>query len=127
MIKKCFVLLCCLVLPAAFSYAHGTTRTEKEKGRTIPIELIEAASASSLGKSSSIIVTLDGHVLSVVFTENLGQVAIDISTAAGTSVDYSSLNTPNGENFYIPNTGSYVVTFTLPNGDVYYGEFEVTD
>ena len=29
--------------------------------------------------------------------------------------------------FYIPNTGSYVVTFTLPNGDQYYGEFEVTD
>ena len=26
-----------------------------------------------------------------------------------------------------PNTGSYVITFTLPNGDQYYGEFEVTD
>ena len=34
---------------------------------------------------------------------------------------------PNGVMFYIPNTGSYVVTFTLPNGDQYYGEFEVTD
>ena len=53
--------------------------------------------------------------------------AIDISTAAGASVDYNSIHTPNGVNFYIPNTGSYIVTFTLPNNDVYYGEFEVTD
>ena len=51
---------------------------------------------------------------------------IDISTETGTSVDYNSIHTPNGVNFYIPNTGSYVVTFTLPNNDVYYGEFEVT-
>ena len=42
-------------------------------------------------------------------------------------MDYNSIHTPNGVNFYIPNTGSYVVTFTLPNNDVYYGEFEVTD
>ena len=78
-------------------------------------------------KESSIQATITGHVLSIVFTENLGEVAIDITTAAGVSVDYNSLTTPNGVNFYIPNTGSYVVTFTLPNGDEYYGEFEVTD
>ena len=78
-------------------------------------------------QESSIQASINGHVLSVVFTENLGQVAIDISTAAGATVDYNSIHTPNGVNFYIPNTGSYVVTFTLPNNDVYYGEFEVTD
>ena len=78
-------------------------------------------------KESSIQASINGHVLSVVFTENLGQVAIDISTAAGATVDYNSIHTPNGVNFYIPNTGSYIVTFTLPNNDVYYGEFEVTD
>lgn len=27
----------------------------------------------------------------------------------------------------IPAAGSYIVNFTLPNGDEYYGEFEVTD
>ena len=53
--------------------------------------------------------------------------AIDITTAAGVSVDYNSLTTPNGVNFYIPLAGSYVVNFTLPDGDEYYGEFEVTD
>ena len=30
------------------------------------------------------------------------EVAIDITTAAGVSVDYNSLFTPNGVNFYIP-------------------------
>ena len=63
----------------------------------------------------------------MTFTENLGQVTIDISTATGLSVDFISSPTPNGVMFYIPSTGSYVVTFTLPNGDQYYGEFEVTD
>jgi hypothetical protein len=34
---------------------------------------------------------------------------------------------PNDLQIYIPNTGDYIVTFTLPNGDEYYGEFTVTD
>ena len=120
------VLMCCLALSAAFCLAQGVAGTEnKKEGGSIIVK--EKASSSGTNKSESILASIDGHVLSVVFTENLGQVAIDISTAAGTSVDFSSLNTPNGENFYIPNTGSYVVTFTLPNGDEYYGEFEVTD
>ena len=122
------ILVICLFLPVAFCHAHGVTRIEKENTEEgIPVIVIAYTISGGLDKSDAISVTLNGHVLSVVFTENLGQVAIDISTAAGPSVDFSSLNTPNGENFYIPNTGSYVVTFTLPNGDVYYGEFEVTD
>jgi hypothetical protein len=28
---------------------------------------------------------------------------------------------------HIPLAGDYIVTFTLPNGDEYYGEFTVTD
>ena len=61
------------------------------------------------------------------FTENLGQVTIEITTDTGLPVDFFSTQTPNGVMFYIPNTGSYVITFTLPNGDEYYGEFEVTN
>ena len=71
--------------------------------------------------------TIDGHCLTVVFTENLGQVVVEVTTDGGVEVDASALYTPNGVIFYIPETGSYIVTFTLPNGDVYYGEFEVTD
>lgn len=119
----------CLILSAAFCYAHGAVRTgisqnEKGDGATIVVSKVNHSEGN---RSESIIASIDGHVLSVVFTENLGQVAIDISTAAGTSVDFSSIHTPNGVNFYIPLAGSYVVTFTLSNGDEYYGEFEVTD
>lgn len=116
----------CFILSGAFCIVHGETGTETE-GDGITIDLIEASSCTEPIRGNSINPTIDGHVLSVVFTENLGQVAIDISTAAGTSVDFSSIHTPNGVNFYIPLAGSYVVTFTLSNGDEYYGEFEVTD
>ena len=68
-----------------------------------------------------------GHTLTVVFTENLGQVAVEISTDTGLAIDCASTVTPNGLQFYIPNVGNYVVTFTLSNGDEYYGEFTVTD
>ena len=124
------VLMLCLILSAAFSYAHGAARTgipKNEKGKDVPITVIAKVTHGDGNRSESILASIDGHVLSVVFTEDLGQVAIDISTAAGTTVDYNSIHTPNGVNFYIPNTGSYIVTFTLPNNDVYYGEFEVTD
>ena len=78
-------------------------------------------------KGSSINATIDGHTLTVSFIENLGQVTVEVTTASGATVDYTSVITPNGLQFYIPNTGDYIVTFTLPNGDEYYGEFTVTD
>ena len=88
---------------------------------------VKEAGVYEAPKTSSIQAFIDGHILSVVFLENLGNVSIELSTQAGASVDAACIHTPNGVNFYIPNTGSYVVTFTLENGDEYYGEFEVTD
>ena len=71
--------------------------------------------------------TLNGHVLTIVFTENLGQVEVEVTTISGASVDGTSTITPNGIQIYIPLAGDYIVNFTLPNGDEYYGEFTVTD
>ena len=71
--------------------------------------------------------SISDHVLSVMFSENLGQVAVEVSTASGAQVDCLSVLTPNGLQVYIPNAGNYIVTFTLSNGDEYYGEFTVTD
>ena len=70
---------------------------------------------------------INGHALSVVFTDNLGQVQIEVTTDTGDTVDLMDMYTPNGYNANITNTGSYVVTFTLSNGDEYYGEFSVTN
>lgn len=80
-----------------------------------------------MDKSSAINPFINGHVLAVVFSENLGQVSVELATAAGASVQCLSVFTPNGLQVYIPNTGNYVVTITLSNGDVYAGEFAVMD
>ena len=76
---------------------------------------------------ASIQASINGHTLTVTFTENLGNVQIDITTASGGAVSYGHVWTPDSYIAYIYNTGSYVVTITLENGDEYYGEFEVTD
>ena len=78
-------------------------------------------------KGSSIQATIDGHWLSIVFLENLGDVQIEITRSGEGEIETTFTETPNGVNIYISITGSYIVTFTLPNGDEYYGEFEVTD
>ena len=121
------VLMLSLILSGALCNAHGAARTRNQKGPGFPIEIKEKASYGSSDKSGSIVPTIDDNVLSVVFTENLGQVQVEITTASGATVDYTSVITPNGLQFYIPNTGDYIVTFTLANGDEYYGEFTVTD
>jgi len=78
-------------------------------------------------KGHTIQASIDGHYLTVVFTENLGEVTVEITTISGATVDYVSMTTPNGYQYYIATPGDYIVTFTLPNGDEYYGEFTVTD
>ena len=120
------VLMLFTVLSGAWCYAHGITGTENKKDG-IPIEIKKDTPVSTPDKSSSIQASIDGHTLTVVFLENLGQVQIQVETALGGDTQYQSTPTPNGVIFYITNTGSYIVTFTLPNGDEYYGEFEVTD
>ena len=121
------VLMLCLVLSGALCYAHGAARTENDKGKETPIITIAKSQHGGTDKSGSITPTLDDHVLTVVFTENIGQVAVEVSTDIGTPVDCLSVLTPNGLQVYIPNTGNYIVTFTLPDGDEYYGEFTITD
>ncbi len=78
-------------------------------------------------KGSTINATISGHLLTVSFTQNIGQVAVEITTDTGATVDCVNTSTPTGFQCYIPNAGDYVVTFILSNGDEYYGEFSVTD
>ena len=120
------VLMLCLILLEASCYANSVDRT---KGTTdgIPIGVIQKSIHGSSDKSGSFVSTIIGHTLTVAFTENLGQVLVEVTTATGAPVDCISTQTPNGVNVYIPLAGDYIVTFTLPNGDEYYGEFTVTD
>ena len=121
------VLMLCLVFSGALCYAHSITRIKIVKGDGAPVIIITKAHHGGNDKSGSIVPSIYDHVLSVMFSENLGQVAVEVSTASGAQIDCLSVLTPNGLQIYIPNAGNYTVTFTLSDGDEYYGEFTITD
>ena len=119
---KQFALLLGLLLPTEWYGAYGTCSTDG-----LSNIFIKESNVQGAPKGSTIQASINGHTLIVSFTENLGQVSVEITTATGMPVDSSATLTPNGIQFYIPLAGDYIVTFTLPNGDEYYGEFTVTD
>ncbi len=119
---KQFALLLGMILPMLWCGASSTISTSGYSH----IQIKESHVQNS-PRGSSIQASINGHNLMVAFTENLGQVDIEVATASGISVQFTSTPTPNGIQCYIPNAGDYVVTFTLSDGDVYYGEFRVTD
>lgn len=120
------VLMLFMVLSGALCYASGAAKTEL-KGDETPSITILKTKCGGTDKSGSISASINGHYLTVIFTENLGQVDVEITTSTGGYVQADSCITPNGIQFYIPNAGDYIVTFTLSNGDEYYGEFTVVD
>ena len=119
---KQFILLLGLVLPTVWSGAIGIDSSDGHSHINV-----KEANVQGAPKGSTIQAYVDGHNLTLTFTENLGQVSIEITTSTGGYVQANSCLTPIGLQFYIPLTGDYIVTFTLPNGDEYYGEFTVTD
>lgn len=125
---KEMILMLCFILSGALCYASGAAGMGNGKGEGIPIEIKDSmGSLSGSEKGETINATLEDHVLTVAFSENLGRVSVEIVTISGASVQCLSVLTPNGLQFYIPFEGDYIVTFILPNGDEYYGEFTVTD
>ncbi|MCI7377100.1 MAG: DUF3244 domain-containing protein, partial [Bacteroidales bacterium] len=68
---------------------------------------------------------ISGRSLTVVMPCDLGQVSVEITNDRGDIVHCLSVQTPTGYQLMIPSEGSYVVTFTLQDGSVYYGEFDV--
>ena len=79
-------------------------------------------------KGNTIQASIDGHWLSVTFTQNIGTLAMELEKVSGAVIfNYSAVPTPDSYQFYLNQTGDYIITFTLSNGDEYYGEFTVTD
>lgn len=121
---KQFVLLFGLLLPTATTWCDANNAYIRDGHSPINIK---AGSVQGAPKGSTINATISGHLLMVSFSHDIGQVEVEISTAAGSTVDCVTTMTPTGFQSYIPNAGDYIITFTLSNGDEYYGEFTVTD
>ena len=118
MFKK-LSLIICILLVGGMNYA----------GNLIHNDDITILASNTVGndKSSSISASINGNTLTVVFTENLGNVDVEITNAFGAIMSFASLETPTGYQFFITIPGQYTITFTLPNGDEYYGNFVVTN
>ena len=120
-LKECFMLVA-FMLASVWCAASNIVVTDD-----FSYIIIKQSGTVQAPKGYAIQASISGHVLLVSFTENLGQVAVEITTATGMPVDSSATLTPNGIQFYIPLAGDYIVNFTLPNGDEYYGEFTVME
>ena len=122
--KKSLFLVICFVLTSILGLSQSQIDVKVDGGSVI---IKEGNAHSGYDRSSSIDAFINGHTLTVTFTENLGDVLVEVTTASGGTVDYGQVWTPDSFIAYIYSTGSYVVTITLENGDEYYGEFEVVD
>ena len=92
-----------------------------------PIVILES-NVQSVPKGTTIQASLDGHWLTVTFTQDIGTLTMELDMASGPMIfNYPSVGTPDSFQFYLPLTGDYIITFTLYNGDEYYGEFTVTN
>ena len=92
-----------------------------------PIVILES-NVQSVPKGTTIQASLDGHWLTVTFTQDIGTLTMELVKVSGPMIfNYPSVGTPDSFQFYLPLTGDYIITFTLSNGDEYYGEFTVTD
>ena len=87
--------------------------------------IINLSNQNEGDRGESIRADISGRSLTVVMPCDLGQVSVEITNDRGDIVHCLSVQTPTGYQFMIPSEGSYVVTFTLQDGSVYYGEFDV--
>ena len=124
--KRLFLILVAgFLFSTEMIHAKEAIATINDDNSTIIVK--KTTASCGYDKGAVIHASLNGHILTVVFSENLGEVAVDVLTASGSPVQGLSVLTPNGLQVYIPLTGDYIVNFTLPDGDEYYGEFTVTD
>ena len=120
---KRLILLLVLALPAVWCGATSIYSTDGYSAIQIKESYVQ-----SMPKGHTIQASIDGHWLTVTFTQDIGTVTMELDKVSGPMIfSYPTVVTPDSYQFYLPLTGDYVITFTLTNGDEYYGEFDVTD
>lgn len=121
---KTLFLVVGLLLSTSFCHANNS---KEDVADGSPIIIVKTNNYGGADKSSSILARIDGHYLTIGFTENLGEVSIEIKNEAWVTLNIMYIETPSGLQFYIPLAGRYTVLLKLPNGDEYSGDFEVED
>lgn len=119
---KRLILLLVLALPAAWC---GATINHSIDGYSA-IQIKEMY-VSSAPKGSTIQASITGHYLTVTYTQDIGTVTMELDKVNGPNIFGFQTVTPESFGFYLPQTGDYILTFTLSNGDEYYGEFTITN
>ena len=120
---KQFILLLGLMMPTIWCDAIDTNFTDGHSHINVKESHVQGTP-----RGTSIQASLDGHWLTVTFTQDIGTLTMGLETASGSEIfNYSWVATPDCYQFYLQQTGDYIITFTLPNGDEYYGEFTITD
>ena len=120
---KQLILLIGLLLPTVWSNANGCGIADGFSG----IPIMESKTHGE-PKGSTIQASIDGHWLTVTFTQDIGTLTMELDKVSGPMIfSYPTVVTPDSYQFYLPLTGDYIITFTLANGDEYYGEFTVTN
>ena len=121
---KCIILFLFMLCASTFGYANSKQILSSIKdGNEVTITNLSNQNEGDRGES--IRAYISGRSLTVVMPCDLGQVSVEITNDRGDIVHCLSVQTPTGYQFMRPSEGSYVVTFTLQDGSVYYGEFDV--
>lgn len=89
--------------------------------------VINESYVQSTPKGTTIQASIDGHWLSVTFTQDIGAVTMELDKVSGPVIFSFQTTTPESYEFQLNQTGDYIITFSRANGDEYYGEFTVTD
>ena len=95
------IMMLCLIFSAAFGRAYNVAMEKNGNENDIPIVVIGSIMHGGPDRSTSIQATINGQSLTVVFTENLGNVQVEVTDSTGGTVDYWDIWTPNGYIVYI--------------------------
>ena len=117
----------CLLLLGLFFLVIGDNTRASSLQDAHPIAVHEI-NVQGTPKGSTIQAYIDGHYLTVTFTQDIGYVTMELDKVSGPMIfSYPLVQTPDSFQFYVSQTGDYIIIFTLSNGDEYYGEFTVTN
>lgn len=116
------IFLFFLIVPTAWCDALDTHENDDHSH----IAVIER-NVQGTPRGSTIQASINGHYLTVTFTQYIGNVTMELDQSSGAMIFCNQVATPDCCQYYLPLTGDYIITFTLSNGDEYYGEFTITE